>query len=73
MKLYCVKILNNNKIVDIQHMLGNNDKDIHKRMDNFLKECKIFKLQDEYNGYNFYEVSKVDEINIGQIFSHYEI
>lgn len=73
MKLYCVKILNNDEIVDVLHMIGNNHKGIQKRIDNFLEDCKKFNLQDEYNGYRFQEVNLVDGIRIDEIFSNYEV
>ncbi|MBD5589356.1 hypothetical protein [Clostridium botulinum] len=73
MKLYCVEILNNNQIVDVQHMFSNNSKGIHKRMDSFLEECKKYNLQDEYNGYKFHEVNLVDGVNINEIFKKYEV
>ncbi|HDK7194941.1 TPA: hypothetical protein PTV74_003249 [Clostridium botulinum] len=73
MKLYFVEILNNNEVVNVQHMFANEGKEIHKRMDNFLEECKKYNLLDEYNGYKFHEVNLIDGVNINEIFKNYEV
>jgi hypothetical protein len=64
MKLYCVEFTNNNDtIIDVQHILANNNKEVHKRLDDFIEECKKYKLED-YHSYRFFEVNMVDGFRV---------
>lgn len=62
MKLYCVKILTNNIVVDVLHLVSKDNKEVHKRMDKFLEGCKEYDI--EYNGYSFSEIKTVDDFTI---------
>ena len=62
MKLYCVKILSDTTIIDIQHIIAVDNKEVHERMDRFLEEYKEYKI--EGDGYSFSEIHEVEEFNI---------
>lgn len=66
-KLYCAKFRNkSDEVIDIVHMLGNNNKEIRYRLDKTLEKCSFYGVE-EYNSYSFFEVSEVDDINLSEV------
>lgn len=63
-KLYCVNYTNeNNEIIDVDHILADDDRGVHKRLDYFLDQCKQYGVED-YKGYSFSEINTVDNKKI---------
>lgn len=72
MKLYCVKLFKGDTIVQVDHILGNNNKEIYNRLDITLKEIEKY-CPDYANNYCFSEVQNVDNFEIHKLFENYEI
>lgn len=73
MKLYCVKFKNVDfDIIDVMHIFANNNTEVHKRLDEFLEQCKKHGL-DSYYCYAFYEVQVVDGIDVSRGFERFKI
>lgn len=72
MRLYCVKAEYKDGDIEVYHMLGNNNKDIHNRMDRTLKESKKY-LDNFFVSYSFSEISEVDGLDFRDILKKYKL
>lgn len=73
MKLYCVKFKNvEENIIDVTHLFANDNNGMHERLVEFISVCQNNGLT-EYNSYSFFEVGKVDGIDVSRGFEKYKI
>ena len=75
MKLYCIKVQYKDKTMtrenglDVIHMLANNSKEIHERMNSHMAECAKYCFP--IKTYSFFEIQTVDNFNLVSLLENY--